>query len=130
MKNPTVNRPAAMIAAVVSIAVAALGFVPAANAGIVTTADSLQTSERQERLASVRSAIDRADVAERLAAFGVAPEMVDARLDGLTDSELAELRVAIVDANAGGDALGIIGAVFLVLLILELVGVTNVFNAI
>lgn len=130
MKHESVNRRAATIAAVVSVAIAALGFLPAASAGIVTTADSLQMSERQERLADVRGALDRADVAERLAAFGVAPELIDARLDGLSDVELAELHVAIVDGEAGGDALGIIGAVFLVLLILELVGVTNVFNAI
>lgn len=130
MKHELVNRPAAAIAAIVSVAIAALGFVPAANAGIVTTADSLQMSARQEQLANVRSALDRTDVAERLAAFGVAPELIDTRLDGLSDTELAELHVAIVDAEAGGDALGIIGAVFLVLLILELVGVTNVFNAI
>ena len=130
MKHVSVNSPAATIAAIVSVAIVALGFVPLAQAGVVTTADSLQISERQERLTEVRSALDRADVAERLVAFGVSPQAVDARLAGLNDTELAQLHTAIIDAEAGGDALGIIGAVFLVLLILELVGVTNVFSAI
>jgi hypothetical protein len=40
------------------------------------------------------------------------------------------LRAQIDSLPAGGDAIAVIGVVFLVLLILELVGVTNIFTKI
>ena len=43
---------------------------------------------------------------------------------------LAELARNIDSAPAGGSALGVVGAVFVVLLILEAVGVTDIFKAI
>ena len=61
-------------------------------------------------------------------AFGVDPENVQDRLDVLTDEELMQLASRLPDMPAGGDSiLALIGVVFVVLLILELVGVTNVF---
>jgi len=48
----------------------------------------------------------------------------------MTTAELIALEGRIDENNAGGSALGTIGAVFLVLLILEVVGVTDVFKGI
>ena len=48
----------------------------------------------------------------------------------MTTAELLELESRFDEQVAGGDALGVIGAVFLVLLILELVGVTDIFKSI
>jgi hypothetical protein len=48
----------------------------------------------------------------------------------LTDEEIAALHGRIEQQVAGGDAIAVIGVVFLVLLILELVGVTDIFKAI
>ena len=47
----------------------------------------------------------------------------------MPDQELQQLADRLQDLPAGGDsALAVIGVVFLVLLILELVGVTNIFT--
>jgi hypothetical protein len=48
----------------------------------------------------------------------------------LSDSELLLLEAEMDRQVAGGDALAVIGTVFLVLLILELVGVTDIFKKI
>jgi len=64
-----------------------------------------------------------------LQAFGVDQAIVQERLQGLTQAELITLESQFNQQIAGGDALGIIGAVFLVLLILELVGVTDIFKS-
>jgi hypothetical protein len=48
----------------------------------------------------------------------------------MTDSELASFESSLSQGIVGGDALAVIGAVFLVLLILELVGVTDIFKSI
>ena len=63
-----------------------------------------------------------------MAAMGVAPDDIDARVARLTDPELRALADRMQEMPAGGDALAIIGIVFLVLLILEAVGVIDVFK--
>ena len=51
------------------------------------------------------------------------------RLNGLSHAELLELEGQLDSQVAGGDIIGLIGAVFVVLLILELVGVTDIFKS-
>jgi hypothetical protein len=63
-------------------------------------------------------------------ALGVDQATVMERLNGLSTAELLELEGQIDQQVAGGDILGLIGAVFVVLLILELVGVTDIFKSI
>jgi hypothetical protein len=48
----------------------------------------------------------------------------------LSDAELAYLNGEIDQLPAGGNVVAVIGVVFIVLLILDLVGVTNVFTSI
>ena len=55
-------------------------------------------------------------------------DLVEGRLDALSDAELATLAGQIGEAPAGGDALAVIGIVFVVLIILELVGVIDIFK--
>ena len=50
-----------------------------------------------------------------------------ARVAALSTEELRQLKLQIDELPAGG-LLAVIGVVFVVLLILELVGVTNIFN--
>ena len=65
---------------------------------------------------------------EQFVALGVDPAQVESRVAALTDSELRTLAGQIADMPAGGDALAVIGIVFLVLLILEAVGVIDIFK--
>jgi hypothetical protein len=113
----------------VSVAIVTLGFVPVANAGVVTTAETISASDRDARISDITSLLARADVAEQLIAYGVDPADVSSRLAGLSDNEIALLHQNIETQIAGGDALGIIGGVFLILIILELVGVIDIFKA-
>ena len=112
----------------VSVALVWLGFVSFANAGVVSTADAFASSERAEHVARIDTLLARQEVQERLLAYGVEPGDVVERLAGLSDAEVALLHDSIDEQVAGGDALSIIGAVFLVLLILELVGVIDIFK--
>lgn len=112
---------------VLSAALINLGFVGAASAGIVST-EALVTSSRDADLASVRAQLNRDDVRAKLQELGVDAASVDARVASLSDSELRRLASEMENAPAGGDALAVIGAVFLVLLILEVVGVIDIFK--
>jgi len=61
-------------------------------------------------------------------ALGVDPGQARLRVSSLSDTELDQLAGELETLPAGGDILALIGAVFVVLLILELTGVINVFK--
>jgi hypothetical protein len=100
------------------------------SAGVIGTQQMISTAERQDHLARMELLLARQDVADQLSHYGVAPEMVLERMQQMTNSELLALEGRIDQQVAGGDAIAVIGVVFLVLLILELVGVTDIFKAI
>ena len=112
----------------VCLALLNLGSPLVAEAGMIGTLQAVEATTRAEDLAAVNAALARDQVRGQLAALGVDPVQVDARVAALTDSELRTLAGRIADAPAGGDALAVIGVVFLVLLILEAVGVIDIFK--
>ena len=104
---------------------------PAASlAGLVGTDEMLSADSRNHQISEIRTLLARDDVKTQMLELGVDPADVKERVNALTDAELARLSTGMQDLPAGGDALEVIGILFLVLLILELVGVTNIFNKI
>jgi hypothetical protein len=85
-------------------------------------------SSRAADLSTVTAALARDQVRAQMLALGVDPDAVDARVARLTDAELRTLADRMQSLPAGGDALAIIGIVFLVLIILEVVGVIDIFK--
>jgi hypothetical protein len=114
----------------VSISMVCLGFAQVAPAGMISTSQFVENEARVESLSRIEVLLARDDVAKQMVALGVQPQQVMERLDAMTTAELLELEARFDEQIAGGDALAIIGAVFLVLLILELVGVTDIFKSI
>ena len=101
----------------------------AAQAALVGTLQAVEASgTRAQDLAIVSSALAREQVRGQMEAMGVDPAAVDARVARLTDSELRSLADRMEQMPAGGDALAVIGIVFLILIILELVGVIDIFK--
>jgi hypothetical protein len=117
-----------LIAAALCLSVPWLGFSQTASAGVVTTQQYLQLQSQKSNAAGVREWLATDAVRTQLIELGVAPEAVDARIAALTPDEQRALAERMGELPAGGDALAIIGAVFLVLLILELVGVIDIFK--
>jgi hypothetical protein len=101
---------------------------PVAQAALVGTLQAVESGTRDLDLARVNATLERAQVRDQMVALGVDPAVVDARVARLTDSELRSLAERMDQMPAGGDALAIIGIVFLVLIILELVGVIDIFK--
>jgi hypothetical protein len=113
--------------ALLSASLILLGLQAPAAAGIVGTAEAIAATRGDAR-ATVDAALARADVREQLAGMGVDPAAIEGRIAALSDEELASLAGQIEQAPAGGDALAVIGIVFLVLIILEVVGVIDIFK--
>jgi S-adenosylmethionine synthetase len=101
---------------------------PVAQAALVGTLQAVESSTRSLDLEKVNAALARDQVREQMVALGVDAAVVDARVARLTDSELRSLAERMDQMPAGGDALAVIGIVFLVLVILELVGVIDIFK--
>ena len=99
-----------------------------ATAGVISTQQALSAEMRAAKETQVRSSLARDDVRQAMQRLGVDPADADARIASLRDAELVRMQGELDSLPAGGDALAVIGVVFLVLLILELVGVTNIFN--
>jgi hypothetical protein len=102
----------------------------AAYGAVISTQQYLTAVDREATRQRIDSVLAREEVRDRLEHYGVDPAAVDERIAALTDQELQQLATDLENMPAGGSLLGVIGVAFIVLLILELVGVIDIFNKI
>lgn len=117
--------------AIVSILVFCMIFTGTAanvSAAVISTRDALALDVRQELVSDVQARLARHDVQRVMIDLGVDPAQAQLRVNSLSDEELMELDAWIDSLPAGGSVLALIGAVFVVLLILELTGVIDIFK--
>jgi len=86
-----------------------------------------QAAAAQPGRVLLEQTLSRADVVAGLQARGVSVDAARARVAALTDAEAAHVAAQIDQAPAGGDALGVILTIFIVLLITDILGFTKVF---
>ena len=102
-----------------------------AHAAIVSTEQAISMSQRSAVIANVAAAaLNRADVREQLVALGVDPDQAAQRVSALTPDELAALDGHLQALPAGGSLLAVLGILLVVLIVLDMLGVTNVFSKI
>jgi hypothetical protein len=102
-----------------------------AFAGMIGTETVLDATRSQEARDYLKKILAREGVRASLIAQGIDPLEAKARVDSLSDAEAVSLADQIEELPAGGSALGIlVGAlliVFIVLLITDILGYTDVF---
>jgi hypothetical protein len=97
---------------------------PPSFAGIVATEEVHAGLKRDE----VKGLLARAEVRAELEALGVEPGAALARVDALSDEELAQLTGRLEQLPAGGaNVLAVALVVFLVLLFTDIMGYTKIF---
>jgi len=104
-----------------------IGLHGVAHAELIGTQTVMELNGRQQNVGRVNRVLAQESVRAQLVAMGVEPAEVQDRVAALSDQELQHLNGELDNLPAGG-VLALIGAVFVVLLILELVGVTNIFH--
>lgn len=114
--------------AIVSLSLLSLGVQAPAAAGVVGTSEAITAGRTETARNTVDSVLARDDVRAKFAELGVDAAAVEGRLAALSDEEIRTLADRIGEAPAGGDALAVIGIVFVVLLILEFTGVIDIFK--
>jgi len=105
--------------------------VPMAKAAMISTETSISASMNEENRAVVQDFFERSDLRQALESHGIDIDEAQARVDALSDAEVAQLAQQIEDMPAGAGALGaVIGAavlIFIILLITDIAGATDVF---
>jgi hypothetical protein len=124
MRN--VNRPS------LAVLLCAIVFCTApqgpAHADVIGTQQYLHAVDREAAIARIDSVLARDEVRKALERHGVDRALVDERVAALTDDELQKLADDLDGQPAGGELLAVIGIVFIVLLILEALGVIHIFK--
>ena len=128
--SPPFHRPVAGLITFVLICAQLCGAAPV-QAALVSTAQSLPPLEADATRTRLKAMLDREDVRRQLAHWGVDPAEARARVDSLTETELARLAAQMDTRPAGGGALEIfiVSAliIFLVLLFTDIAGYTDIF---
>jgi hypothetical protein len=75
----------------------------------------------------VNAVLAREDVRAGLAERGLSAELAQDRVQAMSDEEVASLAGRIDQAPAGGDILGLVFTVFIILLITDILGLTKVY---
>jgi hypothetical protein len=116
-----------LIASLLITSIVLMGLPMSAHAALVTTdASELLGSVSVER-AKVNAFMARADVQSALQARGVGPKAAAERVNAMTDAELVQVAAQVDQLPAGGDVLGLMFTVFIVLLVTDILGLTKVF---
>ncbi len=121
----TSTRVVVLLLVTVFLSTSAL--VPAAKSAAIDTSTYLNTAVNPTK-AELESLIQQEDVRNQLIALGVDPDYAADRIASLTPGELTQLQENMDNLPAGANVLAILGGLLLVLIILELLGVTNVFT--
>jgi len=89
----------------------------AAFAALVETETMLDMSRGQEARETLKQFMARKDVRSAIVSQGVDPLEADARLNSLSDAEIIQLADQIDQLPAGGDVLGLLIAVLVIVLL-------------
>lgn len=100
----------------------AMVFVQPVQAGMVGTADLISHQGQPQAIASQRESIR-----QQLVELGVDPVQAGTRVSSMSDTEVAEITQKISDLPAGADAGGILLTIFIVFVITDVIGATDIF---
>lgn len=100
--------------------------VPVAQAGVISVERATAPTAGDQRT-KVQNFMQREDVRAQLISLGVDPQDAQSRVASLSDAELART-ANLIDQPAGGDAITVVAVLFLVLVITDILGYTDVFT--
>jgi hypothetical protein len=115
-----------LISSCLIVCIAAAGFPMTAQAGIIATDEITAPAAASDR-DRVNAFLAREDVTQAMLGQGVSALAATERVKAMSDAEVAQLAGRIDQAPAGGEVLGILFTIFIVLLVTDILGFTKVF---
>lgn len=116
-----------LVASVVIVSTALLGFPLAAQASVVSTEESISAEASSADRDRVTGFLARDDVRAALEQQGISADSAAERVRAMSDVEVAQLADRVGQAPAGGNVLGILFTVFVILLVTDILGFTKIF---
>ncbi len=101
-----------------------------AQAAMVSTHELVNSEAQQMTRTQVLSILDKEEARNTLLNLGVNPAEVEARIDNMSAEELQAFSEQVNTMQAGGGVVGVVVLVFVILIVLDLLGTTNIFPAI
>jgi hypothetical protein len=106
-----------------------LAFTPLlpAQAAIIGNDQIVNQDLSNETRDGLQQLFEQESAQQQLQEWGVNPVQIKSRIARLTDAELARINQQVNDLHAGGDVLGIVLVIFLVFVITDIFGATDIF---
>lgn len=82
--------------------------------------------QANDRLALLET-LNRADVQQQLSSMGVSSVDIESRVNSMTHAEIVQLNQQITELPAGAGVLGVVVIVFVVFVITDVIGATDIF---
>ncbi len=115
-----------LLSLLLSLSLIMLPMVPA-QAALVGNDQLIAGASANADRTALLEALDRDSVRQQLSALGVTPEQAQLRVHQMTDLEVAQLNQQLADLPAGGDVVGVLVLIFIVFIITDVIGATDIF---
>lgn len=116
-----------LISSLLMVMMLSLGVSRFSMAGIITTAELVNVKQTAIERQQVRDWLARDEVRRELTSMGVNVEAAQARVDNMTAREVHAMATEMNKMPAGAGAVETAALVLLVLVLLDLLGVTDIF---
>jgi len=98
-----------------------------AQAAMVANAQVIDRIQQQADRDAVLQLLQRSEARDYLISMGVQPRDIEQRVNMMTREELAQLNSRLAELPAGGDILGLLLLLFIIFLITDIIGATDIF---
>ena len=98
-----------------------------AQAAMISNSQLIDQAQQSNEKTTLLQTIRRADVQSQLLSMGVNTADIEKRVDQMTQAEVAQLNQQIDQLPAGGEVLGIVVLIFVVFVITDVIGATDIF---
>ena len=114
------------ISIILSITLMSMSFT-SAQAAMISNDQVINHLQHNSARTELLKTINRADVKEKLLNMGVKAADLESRIKLMTHEEIAQLNKQIDELPAGGDVLGVLLIIFIVFVITDVIGATDIF---
>mgnify|MGYP001823216094 CR=1 FL=1 len=114
------------ISVLLSVTLMSMSFT-SARAAMISNDVVINHVQHSNAKAELLQTINRSDVKQQLLDMGVNPENIESRIKLMTHEEISQLNQQIGELPAGGDVLGVLLIIFIVFVITDIIGATDIF---
>ncbi|MEZ5525643.1 MAG: DUF6627 family protein [Pseudomonadales bacterium] len=98
------------------------------QAAMITTESAIQSQQTQIERTQILDLFAQENLRDQLLQMGVDPDSAADRVANMTDAEIAQLNSHLNDMPAGEGVAGILLTIFIVFIITDMLGATDIFS--